>query len=72
MLLWLINGHLLLHTWKRKKGHHKFPPHTIEDMYTAVMKNPSYNPVTLDNAESSPSISPYIVEELYTCTRRAV
>jgi hypothetical protein len=37
-------------------------------MYTAVMKNPSYNPVTLDNAESSPSISPYIVEELYTCT----
>jgi hypothetical protein len=44
----------------------KGPPHTIEDLHTEMMINPSYGCVTLNDVESSPSISPYIVEELYT------
>jgi hypothetical protein len=52
------------------KGAPEIPSYPIEDMYAEVMKTLSYNPVTLDDVDSSPPIPPYKVEEKYTPVRK--
>ena len=55
------------------------PPHTVEELYTAVQKNPKSNSnadgnkdeTTLaDDTETAPPIPPHTVEELYTAVMK--
>ena len=41
------------------------PPHTVEELYTAVMKMPKEN---AEDGDKAPPIPPYTVEEISTWT----
>ena len=44
------------------------PPHTVEELYTAVMKKPKARET--DDEVEAPPVPPHTVEELYTAVQK--
>ena len=55
-----------MHTAKEKPS-----PHTIEDLYSAVVKQPKESSTKDDkDSEAAPPLPPHTVEELYTAVQK--